>query len=130
MNGHKTEPDNAHSIPVRTRSCVIIDDEAHSRQFLSGLLARHFPQIREVGQAASVEESVKLIAATIPDILLLDIEIIGGSGFDVLDRIECHPISVIFVTAYSNYQNETARFPAGRLLLKPVSLAALREALG
>ena len=115
--------------PPSPRTCVIIDDEKRGREFLSTILSRHFPEIREVGQAKSVDESVALIESTRPDILFLDIEIIGGTGFDVLESIRQESHLVVFITAYANYRKEADRYPNARFLLKPISIAVLREAL-
>lgn len=113
----------------KQRTCVIIDDEQRGREYLSGLLARHFPEIREEGQAVSVNESIALIDGTRPDVVFLDIELIGGTAFDVLDKIDTPPSVIIFTTALSNYRNETRRFRGARFLLKPISMTDLRGAL-
>lgn len=113
----------------KQRTCVIIDDEQRGREYLSGLLARHFPEIREEGQAVSVNESIALIDGTRPDVVFLDIELIGGTAFDVLDKIDTPPSVIIFTTALSNYRTETRRFSGARFLLKPISIADLRSAL-
>jgi two-component system LytT family response regulator len=113
--------------PLRT--AVIIDDEQRGRTFLSTVLSKHFPEIKEVGQAKSVDESIALIDSTKPDIVFLDIEIIGGTGFEVLNRIAAGPYFVVFISAYANYREEADRYAHSRFLLKPISIGMLREAL-
>ena len=114
---------------VKQRTCVIIDDELLARLTLSGILERHFPEIRELGHARTVEQSVALIQAMRPDIVFLDIELIGGTAFAVLDRIAERPFVVVFTTAFNTYGNEIARFPDAHVLLKPVRIGDLRNVL-
>ena len=117
------------STPARRRTCVIVDDEQRGRDSLSGILKRHFPELQEVGQAVSVDESVALIENIRPDLIFLDIEIIGGTGFDVLDRLgQSYPMIVI-TTAYASYREESESYPNTRFLMKPIGISALREAL-
>jgi two-component system LytT family response regulator len=111
------------------RTCVIIDDEQRGCETLSGILKRHFPELLEVGQAASVDDSVALIESTRPDIIFLDIEIIGGTGFDVLDRLDPSLPIIVITTAYSNYRQEATRYPNTWFLMKPIGISALRVAL-
>jgi two-component system, LytTR family, response regulator len=129
MPNHNTahQPQSVSSSPSRT--CVIIDDEKRGREFLSNILSRHFPEIKELGQAKSVAESITLIETTKPDIIFLDIEIIGGTGFDVLDRIAAGPAHIVFITAFANYRKESERYPNARFLLKPIGIPGLREVL-
>lgn len=124
-------PNMSPSLPPAppTRTAVIIDDEQRGRMFLSTILAKHFPGIEEVGQAKSVDESIALIEGTTPDIIFLDIEIIGGTGFDVLTRILAGRHLIVFISAYANYREEADRYPNSRFLLKPISIGMLREAL-
>ncbi len=124
------QPDRSESpTPVRQRTCVIVDDEQRGRETLSGILKRHFPELQEVGQAVSVDESVTLIENAKPDIIFLDIEIIGGTGFDVLDRLDLSYPTVVITTAYASYQSEAARYPNTWFLMKPIGISALREVL-
>jgi two-component system, LytTR family, response regulator len=129
MPDPSTSPTPNSSPPAPARTCVIIDDEKRGREYLSNILSRHFPEIREVGQAKSVDEGIALIESAQPDIIFLDIEIIGGTGFDVLDRVQDGCFVVVFITAYANYRNETDRYPNARFLLKPIGIAGLKEAL-
>ena len=118
------------STPARCpRSCVIVDDERRGREFLANILSSHFPEISLAGQAQSVEEAVALIASIKPDIVFLDIEIIGGTGFDVLDRIGDERQAIVFISAHAHYQEESARYPHAGFLLKPVSILDLRAVL-
>ena len=61
----------------------IVDDEFQSRSFLGNLLARNFPEIEIAGQAATVKEGLFGIEKHNPDIVFLDIQMNGETGFDL-----------------------------------------------
>jgi len=100
---------------------VIIDDELAYREMISGLLKEYFPQTAVVAVAASVDDGVIAIEKHHPDILFLDIEIIGGSGFDVLKRLSSRDFRLIFITAFNEFAIQAIRFSAIDYLLKPVN---------
>lgn len=110
-------------------NCIIIEDELNSRILLQQILADYCPEIKLVGVGSSVEEGVVLIDSLNPDIVLLDIEIVGGTGFDVLDRINKKNCKIIFITGYENYALKAIRYSAIDYLLKPVSIVELKEAI-
>ena len=99
---------------------VIIDDEAHIRETLSRLLLRYCPQVSLVGQANSVASGYKLIRGQNPQLVLLDIRLNDGTGFDLLKRFEIIDFRVIFITAYEKYAVQAFRFAAVDFLLKPM----------
>ncbi|HTM49156.1 MAG TPA: LytTR family DNA-binding domain-containing protein [Bryobacteraceae bacterium] len=109
---------------------LIIDDEEPGRARLKRLLAAH-PEIEVAGEARDGLEAVERIEALQPDLLFLDIELPGLSGFEVLDAIpESVPAPlVIFVTGYD--QHALAAFDANALayLLKPVEPERLAQAV-
>jgi two-component system LytT family response regulator len=80
---------------------IIVDDERLARAELRRLLAAH-PDIEIAAEACNGEEALALIAQTPPDLLLLDVQMPGMTGFDVLERLEDVP-QVIFTTAYDAY---------------------------
>lgn len=77
---------------------VIIDDERLARNELRRLLKAH-PHCELVGETATIAEGLQLIEQARPDLLLLDIQMPEGSGFDVLAALD-NPPMVIFTTAY------------------------------
>ena len=107
---------------------VIIDDERLARNELRRLLKAH-PEWTLVGEAATMAEGLLLIEQARPDLLLLDIQMPEGSGFDLLSALDDPPM-VIFTTAYDQYA--IAAFDANALdyLLKPIEPARLAQALG
>ena len=108
---------------------VIIDDEAHVRETLTRLLVMHCPQVKVVGEAFSVASGLKVINEHNPQLILLDIKMDDGSGFDLLQKIEVIDFKVIFITAYEKYAVQAFKFAAIDFLLKPVNPEELADAV-
>ena len=106
---------------------LIIDDERLARSELRRLLAAH-PEIEIAGEACNGEEALALIAQTSPDLVLLDVQMPGMTGFDVLERLEDVP-QVIFTTAYDAYAIMAFEVNALDYLMKPIPPARLAAAL-
>ncbi len=106
---------------------LIIDDERLARAEMRRLLAAH-PDIEITGEAASADEAESLIDTLHPDLLFLDIQMPGRSGFDLLGKLDPAP-RVIFVTAYDEHALRAFEFSAVDYLLKPVSPERLDAAL-
>lgn len=100
---------------------LIIDDEEHMRDTLEKLLFRHCPQVKVVGTASGVNSGVMAIRELNPDIVLLDIQMGDGTGFDVLAKFSPITFKVIFITAYDSYALQAFRFSALDYLVKPVN---------
>jgi two-component system, LytTR family, response regulator len=108
---------------------VIIDDEAHARETLSRLVSSHCPQIRLVGEANGVATGLKAIRELHPQLVLLDVKMDDGTGFDLLRQIEAVDFRIIFITAYEKFAVQAFRFSAVDFLLKPVNPEELSEAV-
>ncbi len=106
---------------------LIVDDEALARRELRRLLREH-AWLQVVGEAANVAEAAAAVEATEPDLLFLDIHMPGGSGFELLARLERVP-QVIFTTAYDQHAVRAFEVDALDYLLKPVEPERLAEAL-
>ncbi len=91
------------------------------------LLTAH-PDVEVVGQAATADEAEKLIAATHPDLLFLDVQMPGRDGFDLLAGLDAAPV-VIFCTAYAEFAARAFEQNALDYLLKPVQPERLAQAL-
>ena len=107
---------------------MIIDDEPPARRELRRLLTG-FPWVEIVAEAGNVDQAVEMVEALTPELLFLDIHMPGGSGFDVLTRLEDVP-QVIFTTAYDEHAVRAFKVDALDYLLKPIEPARLAEALG
>jgi len=106
---------------------MIIDDEPPARRELRRLLA-DFPWVEVVGEAGNVEKAAEMVESLLPDLLFLDIQMPGGSGFDLLERLE-HVPKVIFTTAHDKHAVRAFEVDALDYLLKPIDPARLAEAL-
>jgi two-component system LytT family response regulator len=106
---------------------VIIDDERLARAELRRILSAH-PEIEIAGEAGNGEQALALVAQTSPDLLFLDVQMPGLTGFDVLERMEDVP-QVIFTTAYDQYALKAFEVNALDYLLKPIAPARLASAL-
>jgi two-component system LytT family response regulator len=108
---------------------VIIEDEERSRMVLQNLVHTYCPEVTIEGTADGVENGVELILKHHPDIVFLDVQINGGTGFDVLDKLKGESPSVIFTTAYDQYALKAFKFSAIDYLLKPIDIEELKAAV-
>jgi len=106
---------------------LIVDDERLARAELRRLLGVH-DEVEIVGEAASAAQAMQLCAQLQPDLLLLDVQMPGGSGFDLLAALDQTP-EVIFCTAYDQYALQAFAVNALDYLQKPVQAARLAQAL-
>ncbi len=106
---------------------VIIDDERLARNELKKLLLE-FPEIEVVAEAANANEGIEKIDSLNPDLVFLDIQMPGKTGFDMLAELEKAP-DVIFTTAYDDYALKAFEVNALDYLLKPVEPRRLADAL-
>ena len=106
---------------------VIIDDEALARKGLRRLLERH-PSLKVVGEADGVESGLAMIRRENPDVVFLDIEMPGATGFDLLNKLEAVP-KVVIVTAHAEHAMHAFDIQAVDYLLKPVTPARFAQAV-
>jgi len=107
---------------------LIVDDESTARRGLRETLAEM--GLKQVREASSVDQALKAILAERPDVLLLDIEMRGGTqGFDLLEKLPAQGIPVVFITAYEEHAIRAFRVRATDYLLKPVDPKQLMETL-
>ena len=106
---------------------LIVDDERLARLELRRLLAAH-SEVEIAGEARNGEEALEMVAKLSPDLLFLDIQMPGMTGFDLLERLEDVP-QVIFTTAYDAYAIKAFEVNALDYLLKPIAPERLAAAL-
>src|SRR6476646_2237947 len=106
---------------------IIIDDERLARTELRKLL-QEFPEIEIVDEAANAEEGLQKIESTNPDLIFLDIQMPGKTGFDMLSELDRSP-QVIFTTAYDEYALKAFEVNALDYLLKPIEPKRLADAI-
>jgi two-component system LytT family response regulator len=100
---------------------AILDDERNSVEVLQLLIEKYCPGLEITAMFTDPAEAVVALRATPPDVLFLDIEMPGLSGFEVLDQLRPAPFSVVFTTAYNQYAVRAFKYSAVDYLLKPIS---------
>ncbi len=100
---------------------VIIEDEILLRETNRMLLKTNFPHMEIVGEAGSVEEAVRVLKITKPDLVLMDIELAGGNCFQVLQACKPYAFKVVFITAFNQFAIKAIKFSAIDYILKPVN---------
>ncbi len=113
--------------PSRPLHALIVDDERLARKELLYLL-RDFSDIKAVGEADSVRCAAHLIDEKRPDVVFLDVQMRGETGFDLLELVDV-PFRVVFVTGYDRYAIRAFEINALDYLLKPVRFDRLAEAI-
>ena len=108
---------------------ILVDDEPKSRNNLHDLLQEYCQQVEIVGEVASATEALKLIKKQEPELIFLDIEMPGGSGFDLLKSLNDKNFEVIFVTAFDQYGIQAVKFCAIDYILKPIDIFELSKAV-
>jgi two-component system LytT family response regulator len=106
---------------------IIVDDERLARINLRRLL-EPFPEIEIAGEAGSCEGAIELINLNNPQLVFLDIQLGGETGFDLLEFID-NSIKIVFVTAYDEYAMRAFEVNAIDYLLKPVNPGRLRVSI-
>ena len=106
---------------------LIIDDERLARKELTNLLD-DISEVEIAGEAANADEALELIEEHQPDLLFLDIEMPGKTGFELLEMLDSVPM-VIFTTAYDQYALKAFEVNALDYLQKPIQPERLQEAV-
>lgn len=106
---------------------LIVDDERLARKELVKLLEEH-PSIEIAGEAQNADEAEQMITELNPDILFLDIQMPGRTGFQLLESLDTVPL-VVFTTAYDEFALKAFEISALDYLLKPITAERLAEAV-
>jgi len=108
---------------------IVIEDEVNTLDFFTAILSDHCPDIQVVATARSVQQSIMHIDELQPDLVFMDIEIHGGTGFDVLKSVTYKNFHVIFITSHLEYSIKAIRMSALDYILKPLVLDDLLQAI-
>jgi two-component system, LytTR family, response regulator len=106
---------------------IIIDDERLARAELRKLL-QDFPEVEIIDEAANADDGISKIENLNPDLIFLDIQMPGKTGFDLLSELDRAP-HVIFTTAYDEYALKAFEVNALDYLLKPIEPKRLTDAI-
>ncbi len=108
---------------------IIVDDEHKSVHTLELMLKEYCPEVEVVGFAYSAVDGAKEIMSKNPDLVFLDVEMTGGSGFDLLESLTERNFNVIFVAAHDHYALKAIKFHAIDYILKPLDVEELKTAV-
>jgi len=111
----------------KSYKALIVDDERLARIDLIDILTE-FENVKVIGEADSVPSATKAIKELKPDVIFLDIQMPGESGFDLLEQVNIES-KIIFVTAYDEYAIRAFDVNALDYLLKPVNPERLKTAI-
>jgi two-component system LytT family response regulator len=98
---------------------ILVDDDAVSRELIAKTVASYCPNVTVAAMAQNVQEGVSAINEHDPDLVLLDIKMPDGSGFDLIKHFDKPDFKVIFVTGYMEYAIKGYKFGAIDYILKP-----------
>lgn len=113
-----------------TIKTLIIDDEGFVRKDIRAIIEEHFSKdLIIVAEAESVAQGLEAIAKYEPDLLLLDINMGDGTGFDLLEQSTFRDYDIIFVTGFDNHAIKAIKVGALDYIMKPVDEEELKEAL-
>ena len=106
-----------------------VDDEPAAISTLRLMIEKYIPEIAELKTTNQPQEAMELIAAYKPDLVFLDIQMPGMTGFDLLRDLKKIDFGIIFTTAFDQYAIEAIRFSALDYLLKPLDAEELAAAV-
>jgi two-component system LytT family response regulator len=106
---------------------VIVDDERLARKELASMLSE-LENVELLGEADSVKSATKLINTSSPDVIFLDIQMPGESGFELANQTDIDA-KIIFVTAYDEYALRAFEVNALDYLMKPINPKRLKQAV-
>ncbi len=109
---------------------IIVDDEPNSRDMIEFLLQTN-PDVLVLNKCNNIDDAFVSIKTNKPDIVFLDIEMPGGTGFDLLHRLHDTPYipTIVFVTAYNQFAIKAIKHAAFDYLLKPIDVDDINETL-
>lgn len=108
---------------------IIIDDEARARKSIADMLKFSPQNVTLVAEAKNVATGITAISTYNPDLVLLDINMPDGTGFDLLKKLDNINFKIIFITAYEEYAVQAFEFSAIDYILKPVDPQKLFDAI-
>jgi len=113
-----------------TIKTIIVDDEPNSREMLDFLL-KNSKDVQVLDKCENITQAFESIKHHNPDVIFLDIEMPGGSGFDLIQMLRDTPYNptVVFVTAYNQFAIKAIKHAAFDYLLKPIDIDDINETL-
>lgn len=112
-----------------SRKVLIIDDEKPTRTFIRKMLESFDLNLSVYTDGENVASGIEAIEDIQPDIVLLDIQMPDGNGFDVLKNVKFKQFEVIFITAFQEFAVQAIKFSALDYILKPIDAEELHTAM-
>lgn len=112
-----------------TLKAILIDDEHSAISNLTQLIGQFCPGVTIVGSAENATKGIQEIQEKKPDVVFLDIEMPGGTGFDLLSCFTERDFEVVFVTSYNQHAIKAFKYSAVDYLLKPVDIDDLVQSI-
>jgi two-component system, LytTR family, response regulator len=108
---------------------LVVDDEQPVRELLLKVVPTYCTGVEIIGQAHSLQSALKAYRELQPDVILLDINLPDGNGFDLLAQIEGKKPKIIFITAYNEFAIKAFKISAVDYILKPLNIDELVVAI-
>jgi two-component system, LytTR family, response regulator len=99
---------------------ILVDDEANNLHFLQSLLKDNCPSLQVMEKASDAADALLMIQELHPQLVFMDVDMPGMTGFEVLKKLEPLNFEVIFVTAYNQYAMEAFEYNAVAYITKPI----------
>lgn len=109
---------------------IIVEDELGAQKTLLGLILLYCPVLEVVAQSTNLVEAKEHIEKYQPDVVLLDMEVKGQSGLNLLDQFDSLPFEVIITTAFARFALPSYDYDVADFLMKPISPSHLKRAVG
>lgn len=110
-------------------NCIIVEDNRDTIIYLETILRQIAPDIEVLASFRSVSTAIAGIRKHRPDLIFLDVELIGGTAFDVLEEFPVMEFGIIFTTDYNKYGAASYDYSAIDYVLKPIEKKRLSEAV-
>jgi two-component system LytT family response regulator len=110
-------------------TAISVDDNPTISSHIADVLTSNFPEIELLCQADSVESGIAAIQQHQPDLVMLDIELSDGTGFDILKAVKPHNFKLIFITGHNDFAIKAIKYSAIDYILKPINDNELIEGI-
>ena len=108
---------------------IVVDDEPKSRQVLMELVGMFCPEVEVIAEAGYIDQAVQIIEEMRPDLVFFDILLQEGDSFEIIRRLDQVDFEMIFVTAFNESSVKALKFSGAKVLLKPIQIEDLKEAV-
>ena len=114
---------------MKKLKAVIVDDEPNDIDYAELIINEHCRDVEVAGKARNAMQGVRVVQEVKPDLVILDVEMPNGNGFDMLECLPHRTFEVIFVTAYNHYAIQAIKASALDYILKPINIKEFTEAI-